>query len=331
MSREYRDGKEAMLDNVVDRQRAGRVLFGMIVLGTIIIGIPFLFLSVWFAWISFAVSMVVVALLVPLVLPHIATYVIYTWGLVAEDPLSGNPVVYGSGWHFSYPWEQVSEQSNISLEERTKVKEGLTIASLDDEVKVKISFQWRPNLTLLAVFRRMDDSTIEKGFFEPIERFVSTLIGKMEASEARNSQSIISHLAYQAFKDADDGEAKSIISRFGPSMTENIEASKEEQEKVKRDMLEELRLFRENVKDLEKSFGIFVIQVNVSDVDFSDDVKKARGAMAEQAALQKVYYAIAGDEAAYKAMSAKEQADIRAEARTIAKNAEERIIRIVKA
>lgn len=308
-------GREAMLDSAVkDRNRLSRATFGVLVCLIITMIIILIITSVFGAssfFIGIGLSLIAIGSLVKL----LTTYVPYTWGLVAQNMLSGEPVVYGSGWHWSYPWERVTEADNISLEERTSIREDLTMASRTDELKLKMSFQWRPNLKRLAVYRRMDSSTIENGFFEPFERFVSTLISLMSAEEARNNQSVMSSLARVAFKGYNEAEAK--------------EAVKTVKENSLRDrMLEELQLFRQQAESLEYHFGITVVQVNISDIDFSEDVRSARAARAEHDAIRQIYYDLAGGEDAYKAASAQEKEQYRAEARVLSKNATEKQLNI---
>jgi len=306
-------GEEAMLDSIVEqRDRTSRAFLGVLTIVSVVLG-SFLLGSI-FGLIGMILSITLAGILVAAVIPWISVYVPYTWGLVAENSFSGEPVVYGSGWHWSFPWEQVTEESNISLEERTYIREDLTMATTSDEMKVKISFQWRPNLKNLATFRRMDDSTVEKGFFEPLERFVSTLFSMMTADQARKNQSVMTGLAFKAFKNKDDKEALAEIAEDNP---------------LRDVLMEELKQFRKHVENLEDNFGIRVVQVNISDVDFSDEVKKARAALAEHNPMMKLYYELAGGtEELYNALSAKEKADVRAEARVISGNATEKQLNI---
>jgi regulator of protease activity HflC (stomatin/prohibitin superfamily) len=299
----------AMLDNDIERNRTLRASLGVSILGVTSGGI--ILIGMMWGLITTFLSIGVVLFVVALLLPWVTVQVPYTWGLVAENSFTGNPVVYGAGWHFRYPWEAVSEESNIDLKERTRTLENLTIATTTDELVVKISLQWRPELTELATFRRMDDTTVEDGFFEPTQRFVSTLFARMKAEDARTNQSVISRLLFHAFKRADEREQLSEI---------------EEGNNHREMFMEQVKLFQRGVQDLEGSFGIHVVQVNISDVDFSDEVKKARAALAEHSPLEKLYNEVAGGEGAYTALSSKEKAKIRAEARVISGNATEKQI-----
>jgi regulator of protease activity HflC (stomatin/prohibitin superfamily) len=301
-----KDKNAAMLDKDVERNRALRTTLGITILGTIVFVVVSVGLG--FGPIGVIVSLSVAGLLVAAVIPWVTVQVPYTWGLVAENSFTGNPVVYGSGWHFRYPWETITEESNIDLRERTRIFEGLTIASKSDELKVKISFQWKPDLMNLATFRRMDDSTIESGFFEPIERFVSSSFAGMTADEARESQSVLSRLILAAFR----GNVDEAIG--------NIPSTHDRREELER----EEKLFAGEVGGLEEGFGIKVVQVNVSDVDFSEEVRKARAAVAEHKSLERVCHQIAGSKEAFEALSPQAKADIRAEARVITGNATER-------
>jgi regulator of protease activity HflC (stomatin/prohibitin superfamily) len=299
---------EAMLDRNVPRNRAPRFILGVSILASIVVIVVLVGLS--FGPVGGILSLTVAGLLVAAVIPWVTVQVPYTWGLVAENSFTGDPVVYGSGWHFRYPWEIITEESNIDLRERTRVYEGLTIATTSDELKVKISFQWRPDLMNLATFRRMDDSTVESGFFEPIERFVSSRFAEMNADEARKSQSILSRLLLAAFKGRVDEAIDDI-----PDDHPHKDAFEREE-----------RLFARDVRGLEEGFGIHVVQVNVSDIDFSDEVKKARAALAEHKPLEKLYHQIAGSKEAFEALSPEARAKIRAEARVISGNATEKQI-----
>lgn len=301
-----KDKNAEMLDKNVERNRSLRTLLGITILGAIVFVVVSVGLG--FGPIGVIVSLSVAGLLVAAVIPWVTVQVPYTWGLVAENSITGNPVVYGSGWHFRYPWEMITEESNIDLRERTRIYEDLTIATETDELKVKISFQWRPDLMNLATFRRMDDSTVESGFFEPIERFVSSRFAEMNANEARQSQSILSRLLLAAFQGTADEAIRDIPDNHS------------QKEKLER----EEKLFEREVGALEDGFGIHVVQVNVSDIDFSDEVKQARAAVAEHKSLEEVYHQIAGGKDAFEALSAEARADIRAEARVITGNATER-------
>ena len=300
-----------MLDSEATRARGPRALLGTSIIVAIIVTCLMVGSALGTVWMILSIALA--GFLVALVVPLITVYVPYTWGLVAENSFSGEPVVYGSGWHWSYPWEQVTEESNISLEERTSVHEGLTMATKTDEMRVKISFQWRPDLAHLAVFRRMDESIIKQGIFEPLERFISTLFAMMDAEQVKENQSVLSGLAFKAFKNANDQEAQKEIAQDNP---------------FRNKLMQELKQFRGHAGGLEDSFGIYVVQVNISDIDYSDDVKEARAAKAEHLPLLELYYDIAGGEDAYKALSFEKQREIRKEARVLSGNATERQLNI---
>lgn len=309
MSKEL-TGKGAMLDSVVKNKRntGSRAMLGISVV-LIVAGLSFSLGSL-FGTVGIILSIALTGVLVAAIVPYFTVYVPYTWGLVTENSFSGEPVVYGAGWHWSYPWEQATEDSNISLEERTSIHEGLSIASKTDEMKVKVSFQWRPNLAHLATFRRMDESTVNQGIFEPLERFISTLFAVMNAEEVRKNQSILSNLAYKAFKNA---SVESEVARDNP---------------LHDTLLQELAQFRARAKDLEASFGIYVVQVNISDVDFSEDVKKARAAKAEHVPLMELYHQLAGGKERYESLPFELQSKLREEARVLSGNATEHQLKI---
>lgn len=309
------DVDERMLDKVVKRNRALRNLVGVVIISIeaglfLAVGLFLASLLGWpFGGLAIAASLYLGGRTVALTVPYITAIVKYPWGLVTQDMITGNPVVYGAGLHFKLPWETVEEKSNISLEDRTTIEQNLTIATKSDELKVKISFQWRADLKNLATFFRLEDST-KAALFEPIERFVSTSFADMTAEEARQSQSILSRLLLAAFK----GTVEEAISKIPPNHDKWDVFVKEE------------RLFAEDVQNYEKQYGIHVVQVNVSDVDFSDEVKKARAGLAEHRSIEELYYSIAGGKDAYSALSLNERAKIRAEARVITGNATEKQI-----
>lgn len=258
------------------------------------------------------------------ILSYIVVQVSQAQALTAMDMIKKVAVVYGPGWHFRYPWEEITERDNISLEERTVVKKDLTIAAKDDQLKVKISFQWRPDIRILVNFRNLAESTIQEGIFEATERLISSIFALLTADEARVNQSSISQIALIGFKRPhSEKEGKEIVSLAEKAISSLRGQSKERTIEMQDQIRDILTPFRELSHDLEGSYGIVVTQVNVSDVDFSESVQKARATRAEHEELLSLYYEIAGGKEAYHRLPEEDKRKVRAEARAIAGKAKE--------
>lgn len=251
-------------------------------------------------------------------LPLLVAQVSQAQALTTLNSITGETVVYGPGWHFRFPWETITAGDNISLEERTEIRDKLTIATKNDELKAKLSFQWRPEIEKLMIFRRLDDSTVNKGLFEAAERLTSSIFALLTAEQARANQSAISAIILRGFKKYEDGEkAKEAVKALKyEGVTEDV-----------REHIEQMLLaFRQESEGLEESYGITVTQVNLSDVDFSEQVQKARSARSEHDSLLALYYEIAGDKEEYDKMSQEDKRKVRAEARAIMGKAREQQI-----
>lgn len=312
-AQKHRPMDELLTDSVVERNRLGRAIVGISVSSAIIV------LLVWVgsvfglfgALVGFAVAGQILAIVAP---KYLIVYNNYTWALVADNPFTGKPVVYGPGLHWAYPWEKVAIQrnDNVSLEVRTHTRDDLTIDSREGTLKVKASVQWRPDLSNLHIFVLLDEDTVNEGIFDPLERFISTVIGQMGVQEAREHQSDISRLAYLAFK----GENRAF---------EEID----EKDPFKQTLQNQLSKFLKTVRNYEKRFGFELLQANIFDIDYPEEIRKARGAEAEQTSILRIAQAQAGvNEDEWGRLPEEVRQRYLSNARVISDNADERVITI---
>lgn len=106
----------------------------------------------------------------------------------AEDPFSNQRGV-GPGLHFKLPWEQGREGNYINLRLITPPTRDETYPSAEGPMmKVKWSFQYRPNVELLPQYIGVDESTIDDGIADMGSSFLSREIGGQSVEKIKNLQ-----------------------------------------------------------------------------------------------------------------------------------------------
>lgn len=171
-------------------------------------------------------------------------------GLVTVNLFTGSLRPYGTGLHFRFPWEQVKEGNYINLriitQEFGKDGKGVeTYPSADGpEMLVQWSFQYRATIPGLPRYIAVDETTINNGLREIGSSFLSGTIGRLEAEKIREAdrnkleEELRKHYETKTHQDFFGGE-------------------------VKKGSLEEL-------------YGIDLLIVSLSDIDFSKPYQQAR-------------------------------------------------------
>lgn len=126
-------------------------------------------------------------------------------------------VIYGPGWHISFPWEERSEKSNFSLEVFTlEWKE--EIPGKDSQLLVKGSYQFEVALDRSDRFIGIDEATIGTGGLDIIRAKVSTMLANETADTAKARIEEYNHHLLQFFglsDDPQDASVSSFESRYG--------------------------------------------------------------------------------------------------------------------
>src|SRR5688500_5059663 len=109
--------KEAQLahDRLAIRDRPSRaVFFALAVAFALLAPVAILsYLAPHFLWIGIAFGGSLALSLLPKLMFHVPT----NQALVSFNPINGQMVSYGPGWHPRFPWEEVTAQSNLPLRE----------------------------------------------------------------------------------------------------------------------------------------------------------------------------------------------------------------------
>ena len=171
-------------------------------------------------------------------------------GLVTVNFFDGTLKPYGTGIHFRYPWEQVKEGNYINLRIVTQEfgKDGQSVetypSSDGPEMLVKWSFQYQATITGLPQYIAVDETTINNGLREIGSSFLSGKISEFNAEDLR----------------------KTDRSKLEQALIDHFEKKKHR-----------MRLGGE-VRDgtLEELYGIDLIVVSLSDIDFSKLYQQAR-------------------------------------------------------
>lgn len=149
---------------------------------------------------------------------------------------------YGSGIHFRYPWEQIKEGNYINIRLITKSHKEDYPSADGPKMHVEWSYQYRPKLRLLAKYIAVDESTIEKGITDVGSSFLSSVIAKEAAIKCKEEQSLIEEELRKKFEMAGDRRKR------------------EGEEK----------------QSLEELYGIDLIKISLSDLDYDPDFQKVR-------------------------------------------------------
>lgn len=171
-------------------------------------------------------------------------------GLVTVNYFTGEMHAYGTGLAFRFPWELIRIGSYINLRKITQsfgtsnersetypAKDGPTMI-------VKWSFQYMGRLELLPNYIAVDKSTVDEGLKAIGSSFLSGEIGSLNADEIKGG------------------------------------TNHQDLENRMRDHFEIEQTFKVNGVEtegtIEKVFGIDIILINLSDIDFSPEYQKAR-------------------------------------------------------
>lgn len=105
-----------------------------------------------------------------------------------KDPFSNQRGV-GPGFHFKLPWEQAKVGNYINLRLITPPTREETYPSSEGPLmKVKWSFQYRPDVELLPQYIGVDESTIDEGIGDMGSSFLSKEIGGKPIVEVKKAQ-----------------------------------------------------------------------------------------------------------------------------------------------
>lgn len=207
------------------------------------------------------------------VLRYITISVPEQQGMTPLNPLRGKLVVYGPGWHPRFPWESVHRADHISLDEVTERVPGNTIPSEDSEMTLTFMFRYRPRLAKLEVFRAKGESTVTNGFKGFFQGFFSSYLSKLPGEKARDGMAEINARAKAAFnlpipkqeeaKTPKQKDAAEVIDERLPS----VQKVKEKHDKSSRTQ--------------QDNYGVQMMNVELTDMDFSKRVQEARDGKAE--------------------------------------------------
>lgn len=187
-------------------------------------------------------------------------------GVITDDIWSGNPIPYGPGLHARFPWEIITEEGIVSLRYVT-VSYEIQVPTKDDEVRVKGQYQYYVLLSRLTIFGRADYSTVNDGFEGIVISYLSRIFGGRTAEETVEDLSL---------------EDLNILGRPITEVIDNDELRKLARQAMQRgasipDNLEEI-----DVEDgLRLLFGVQFVSAPVEQINFSDEVVKARSGQAE--------------------------------------------------
>jgi hypothetical protein len=247
------DREHAPSDKDVQRNRIGRTIFFIFSLifilftPTVIGMIVASFLESNLISIGAGVGLAVgIGVILPAVVPYILVIVPKWQGLTTQNIFGGEIIVYGPGLHPRFPWEQIEDIDHHSLRLTTSGRDE-TYPTIDGEMKTNYSFQWAPRLRSLHIFRGVDEATVNRGFGDVLSEFLSQRFGgETGESVKKNQQKIAMDLKH------------SFMGREGQEPTA------------------EEAMYLEQRRLMEDRYGIDIAVVSLGDVDFSEDVQKAR-------------------------------------------------------
>lgn len=197
-------------------------------------------------------------------------------GLTTRDEITGNLVSYGQGAHAKYLWETVHTEDHQNLEIRTDKVSAETMATLTAEILLSFMFQWRPSIEHLEVFRGVEDSTINEGFENSLRSLFSELVAYMDPQDARKGVSYLTKVARAAFA-------------IGEPVTRKHLNDKERELENHYGLLKKFRGIRahEN-QSFRERYGVELILITVTDIDFSARYQRSRDAIAQGQALLEI-------------------------------------------
>lgn len=246
-------------DKVVTRNRFGRVLFLALSIFVFIItpiGIAKIILDTITAPALLNFPAYLAAVLVGItafskVLPAYIVDVPQVQGFVTIDKLRSllnlpgkADVIYGPGWHISFPWEDRSDKSNFSLEVFT-LSWTEEVPGKTTQLLIGGSYQFEVALDRADRFIGIDEETIKRGALDVIRGEVSQQLADKDPDDAkREIKELNTHL----------------METFG--LTEGTPANAQ-------------------VTNFEKRYGIRSIAVPVNGIDLPTKVQETRDAVDE--------------------------------------------------
>lgn len=286
-------------DSALERDRSGRA----VVAAAIGLGVLSLLWGSWGTF-GFILALIVLAFMSTLFLANVKAH----QGAVYQNRFTGKLLVYGPGLHFKFPWEFRDKAFNLT--DVSSEFKAIPIPTVTDEVTVDVSWQWRPSLPNLATFRMMEELVQKGGFFEPVQRFLATAFSAMAPEEVLAKRTVLNDLIMLAVAGNVDAAAQMI-----------------KDQGLKPSLLDDLKSVRTTAGNLPESYGIQVTQVNITSINFSEAVMKARAAVAAQLPLLEVAYMLAGGKDSYDRLPPDAKERLREETRVMGDRASERTYR----
>jgi len=173
-------------------------------------------------------------------------------------------VVYGPGWHVSYPWEKRSEKSNFSLEVVTLEFEE-TVPGKDVRLIVTGALQVEAAVSRGARYIGIDEETLRKGGLEIIKGQISQDLHDKTGDQAKSM--VIE-------------ETESLMDLFGIKRT-GQDKPKSENSKRDPDGTDSTGGKTKSVAEFEKRYAVRTVAVTISGIDLPEDAQKTRDAVDE--------------------------------------------------
>ena len=105
--------------------------------------------------------------------------------LLTINLVNGKLKEYNSGLHFKYPWEQIKNKNYLVMEMVSKSHQEDFAARDGPNVNVKWSYRYKPNKGMMKTYLETSDSVIDTGIQDIVSGFLSAIIAKMDAVDAR--------------------------------------------------------------------------------------------------------------------------------------------------
>jgi hypothetical protein len=208
------------------------------------------------------------------IMPKITVFVPEQQGLVALETISGKLVVYGPGFHPRLFTESIHRQNHVSLETVTVTVPKHTVPSTGAEVIVEFRYRYRPRLWQLATFFTQGETTVSEAFTGFFMGFFSSQIGFLPSEVARQGMVRLSEMAKAAFN-------ISSPARRVPAAVPQQEAFRQIDATLPSP--DDLKAgYSPHLRSKEDQFGIELLDVDLTDVDFTEDYQKARNATDQQ-------------------------------------------------
>lgn len=267
-------------DRRANRDKLGRwLVFLAIEGGFIALGI---FFGVHFGATTLHIAMGVVGglLLSSAFFPSVTLYEEPLKGIATLDTFTGSMVNYGAGLHPKYPWETVDRQSNERTLEILTMNHSETYDSRSGTMDVTYGFQYIIDLGRLDVHLGINEEDVDKSFAGILSSFLSDELSSMTAEEAREAVYYLGLKARHAFGVA----------------PEDIPEEHKLQEYAKQfgNIADVRGRNGGQLQQLEREYGVKFLLVYIQDIDYPEEVQKARGAVSEQENLVRIAASLMG-------------------------------------